>query len=709
MLNFLNPTVLFALAAAAIPLLIHLFNRRKIKQISFSTIHFLKKLEKKQMRNLRIRQLLLLILRTLIMVFLILAFARPTLKSGAGSLLAERTPIEAVILLDNSLSLNEVQMTGTLLKELQQSFDDLQTVFQIGDRITVLQATDPLKELTRQENYQAGLWERVKRKLQPNYLKSNLHRGIISAVELLRQSPYYNREIYIISDFQKSALSSEDVTQVREQVERNNIRVFAIPISHHNLENISVDSVEVVNRLIEKNQVLKLETFLNNHHPNEHLTTMASVLLNGKRVAQRNITLESQKVSQAPFQLTLTENGFVEGEVQIESDGLIEDNRRFFNFYVPKKIRILHFLPDGNSNSYIPFIIRPAESRGIFEYSSDVQLKWSDYDFRDFDIVIIENLRELPANFRQRLKNFSEQGGGVVIIPGENLVLPRYQEFLQDMGLGTIIELKGTPGEKDQFLTLTGVQWENTIFEGLFESREKQFGPIEVYSGYRVRPAPEAETLISLSDGSPFLLLRKGNRGTTMFFASALHTDWTELPVKGFVVPLTYRSIYYMGTRKVVDRISIRSGETFRQRFTDLEPPFDFKLKAAGEEEIKLTPEFRGADVLLKIENTEQPGNYRILHNDQTLTVFSVNPWKEESQMVFYSEKELNSILSNLLIIADRSAAEQLILQSRFGKELWKHFLLIAIILLFLEMVIARTGSKKEFVKSEVQEMALRV
>ncbi len=163
-----------------------------------------------------------------------------------------------------------------------------------------------------------------------------------------------------------------------------------------------------------------------------------------------------------------------------------------------------------------------------------------------------------------------------------------------------------------------------------------------------------------------------------------------------------------MGTRKISDRRSILCGESFQQVFTELEPPFNFKLIGAGEREIKLTPQFKGADILLKIENIEQPGNYRILHNDQTLTIFSVNSWPQESQMDFYSEEELGNIFANGFVINDYTQANEIVLQSRFGKELWKQFLFIAILLLIVEMIIARTGTKKEFASAKVPEPALK-
>jgi hypothetical protein len=431
---------------------------------------------------------------------------------------------------------------------------------------------------------------------------------------------------------------------------------------------------------------------------------MESVLLNNKRVAQKNVILANSKIAQNQFQLTLTENGFIEGEIQIESDALNEDNRRFFNFHIPEKIKILHFVPGVDLHSFLPLIISPAENRGIFGYTKSVSLKWSDFNFKDYDIILLEGLREIPSNLAQRLTNFAIQGGGIVIIPGPDIVIPQYQKVMQDLGIGSILELNGTLGKTEQFLTISKIEWDNIIFEGLFDTQQKQFNPIEVYAYYKIKPAPQTETLIQLSEGSPFLVLKTLKQGSAAFISSALNTEWSELPLKGFVIPLMYRLIYYMGSRKVLDRQSILCGESYKQLFTDLEPPYNFKLIGPNETEIKLTPNFKGTDVLLKVDNVEEPGNYRITHNDQTLTVFSVNPWKEESQMDFFSNDELEKLIPNTYVIDDYNKASEIILQNRFGKELWKHFLFFAIILLLIEMIVARTGSKKELKKATVEE-----
>lgn len=695
-LSFLNPLILYALAAVAIPFLIHLLNRRKIKRISFSTIQFLKRLEKKQMRNLRIRQILLLIIRTAIILLLVTAFARPTLDSSGGGLISERGPIEAVILLDNSLSLNEARLTGSLLENLRQNFSALEPVFQSGDRISIIQTGKPQQIIIKQENYEATVWERVRQKLQPNYLKSDLDNGLATALDLLKNSVYSSREIYVLSDFQKSALQSNQFANLLEQPDFQNIKIFNIPIFHENLENISIDSVEVVNRLIEINQQLRIKTYLHNHHPQKNITTLASVILNGNRVGQQQVSIPPGQQKEVLFQVTLTENGFVQGRVETESDALQEDNRRYFNFYVPNKIKTLHIIPAADFESFIPLIIQPANQRGIFDYHSEVIANWSSRNFMDYDMLIVEGLNQLPETFVLRLKSFIERGGGALVIPGEKIVTPQYARFFDNFSIGKLAELRGNPNSKDQFLTLKDVEWKHPIFEGLFENPLSKINPIEVYASYRIRPARNTENLLNLSDRSPLLLQSNKDKGTLFFLTTPLSPAWSQLPIKGFVVPLIYRMVYYAGTRKIKDRQSVRCGEIFQQQFSNLEAPFDFKMVGRSDTDVRLSPRFRGSNIFLEMRETEIPGNYRLLNNANTLGVLSVNPWKEESQMDFYSAEDLQTILPNSNFLNATDNLVEAVRNNRFGKELWKYFLIAAFIFLIIEMIVARTGAKQE-------------
>src|SRR5579871_3193963 len=102
-MTFLNPFALFALVAASFPVLFHLFAQRRARRVEFSSIRFLKQLEKRSMRKVKLRQILLLILRTLLIAFLVLAFSRPALRGFLGGFFgASHANTTAVVLFDNS-------------------------------------------------------------------------------------------------------------------------------------------------------------------------------------------------------------------------------------------------------------------------------------------------------------------------------------------------------------------------------------------------------------------------------------------------------------------------------------------------------------------------------------------------------------------------------------------------------------------------------
>src|ERR1700722_16646026 len=103
---FLNSAFLAALGLVAIPLLIHLIRRRKLRVIQWAAMEFLLQSQRKQKRRLQIEEIILLLLRMLIVALAALAFARPVLRSLGIPLLSQNSRVYAIIVLDNSYSMD---------------------------------------------------------------------------------------------------------------------------------------------------------------------------------------------------------------------------------------------------------------------------------------------------------------------------------------------------------------------------------------------------------------------------------------------------------------------------------------------------------------------------------------------------------------------------------------------------------------------------
>ena len=106
-LTFLQPALLWGLALAGIPILLHLLQRRRFKVRRWAAMEFLRASVRRSSRRLRIEQWLLLLVRTLILICAALALARPVWYSPRWGWLGSRAAAQVVVVLDDSYSMGQ--------------------------------------------------------------------------------------------------------------------------------------------------------------------------------------------------------------------------------------------------------------------------------------------------------------------------------------------------------------------------------------------------------------------------------------------------------------------------------------------------------------------------------------------------------------------------------------------------------------------------
>ncbi len=120
-MSFLFPTALAMAVAVAIPLLLHLRRTPTERRIAFPAIRYLRQAERSRSRALRLRDILLMALRTGAIALVALAAAGPLVgRGGAG----EHPPTDVAIVLDNSASTGRIldnRVGFELLREMALS------------------------------------------------------------------------------------------------------------------------------------------------------------------------------------------------------------------------------------------------------------------------------------------------------------------------------------------------------------------------------------------------------------------------------------------------------------------------------------------------------------------------------------------------------------------------------------------------------------
>ena len=135
-MGFLAPLWLLAGAAAAVPLLIHLMRRRAGARIEFPAVRYLVRAEREHSRDLRLRNLLLMILRVAAVLLITLAAAHPIIRmAGAG-----HAPTALAIVLDNSLSTSAVVGGRPVLQQLQARAREVIRRASASDRLWLVTA-----------------------------------------------------------------------------------------------------------------------------------------------------------------------------------------------------------------------------------------------------------------------------------------------------------------------------------------------------------------------------------------------------------------------------------------------------------------------------------------------------------------------------------------------------------------------------------------
>ena len=201
---FLNPAVLFGLVAATIPVIIHLFNLRKLKKIEFSTLVFLKELQKNKIRKIKLKQWILLALRVLIILFAVMAFARPALQSVkiGGTTSAAKTT--AIFILDDTFSMSVVDQKGSYFNQAKEIINQVISQLQEGDEVGLILVSKPDID----EKLTSNLAEFIKRteQIDLSFATGDINSAIVKASQIISESKNFNKEIYVLSDFQKNKI-----------------------------------------------------------------------------------------------------------------------------------------------------------------------------------------------------------------------------------------------------------------------------------------------------------------------------------------------------------------------------------------------------------------------------------------------------------------------------------------------------------------------
>jgi len=137
-MNFFAASFLTASVAIAGPTLIHLLNRRRYRTQPWAAMQFLRNAVKRNRRAVQIRDFVLLALRTLAVLFFVLAMSRPYWVGSGSQVYQNNEPVHAVIVVDNSLSMGYTSAQTSLLEEAKEQISEFIELLPAGSEISII-------------------------------------------------------------------------------------------------------------------------------------------------------------------------------------------------------------------------------------------------------------------------------------------------------------------------------------------------------------------------------------------------------------------------------------------------------------------------------------------------------------------------------------------------------------------------------------------
>lgn len=515
-LSFLSPLFLIAAAAAAVPILLHLFHRKTEVVIDFPAVRLLTRAPAQQHRRRRLRELVLLALRVAALVLLALSFARPYF---AGAVAPESAPL-TVIAVDRSMSLSAPgQMDGARAAARRTvdaapsahalalvAFADAAEVMvaPTTDRAAVRAAIDGIAAVARGTRYRTAL---------------------ARAGEIIGAR---DGRVVVVTDLQQSGWDANDEGGLPDGVA---VEVAAVAPPRGNLAITSADRHD--RRVIATVQ----------NYGNADASTTVRLWLGGTVVAQRDLTVAPLAAADVELAAPLPRTG--QAEVRIDDPiGYQLDNLRTLSLEPPSAIPVAVIVADPTGASGGLYLERALNvAGGGREFRVEVidgaaLTKWAQDDLNRSAVVFVLGTRTLSRGGREMVRAYLAGGGHVFVALGPMV------------DAGTLIDVLGvavtapTDAVRTPGATMVATDGRHPIFRP-FLNPSGALGDVQV-DQYRRLNDQQGTVLARFSGGDPALIEQAAGEGRLMLYTSDLDNEWSRFPLNAAFVPFVVETARYL-------------------------------------------------------------------------------------------------------------------------------------------------------------------
>jgi len=545
-MNFLHPEFLWLAPLVSAPILIHLLNRIRYRRQRWAAIEFLLNSDRRAVRRARLRQLLLMAMRTLLLAAALGVLAQPILRGGLAALLG--TSRRVAILVDSSASMSATDASGSAFDHAKKLAIDAvggmrRNARAIGGTFTVDYRT-PFREPLQDHGAVRAIIESAAITQAP----CNVPRAIATAAALLQRGGG-GGTIWLVTDLQAAGWRSDDSgawAKVRQALKRaGGPKIVVTDVAPHLSSNLFVADLRVSPAILVENDAPRLTAAVGFEGEGGTSADVA-LFLDGQRIDSCAVQFAEPGRADCVFNLPPLSKGLHTGRLELNPDALPADDR--FHFILRTATDVPLLVIDGapsrssfeGAADFLSLALRPSGhldgARSPFAAKRITLDQLGTVALSDFAAVFVVDVPRLTPEQAASLRQYVERGGLAVFFPGSHTDVPAWNaRAFPAVRIKGVVEPEGDKPIK--------IAWASPNHPLTASLPREGLDRVAISRMFSFDTDAQTQALLATDNGNVFLLRSQVGKGKVYTFAVSCQLDYSTLPFTPVFLLTIHRAV----------------------------------------------------------------------------------------------------------------------------------------------------------------------
>lgn len=712
-MTFLNPLLLIGALGLALPILAHLLNRFQVQHTDWAAMRFLNRNVRVRSRQIKLRDLLLLILRCVALLLLVFALSRPAWTSD--SILPGERRAGVVIALDSSFSMGHGSEGDTRFDRALKQVEVIRSKMTPGDPITLTLMGGEDRVILRNMAYDQQRFDEALAEVRVGPGTLNLVNEPKRIAELVADMEAPQKEVYLITDAQASDWKQPS-TQLREALADLGTKaaVYVVPVAGDST-NLAVTDLELVSGVLRKGTTARYRATVRNCGETPISSVAVQCRVDGVEIDRKVIPMIQAGSSESVSLFVPFHNaGATAITAEVSGDPLAADNVRRTVAVVRDRVSVL--CVDGSSGDAGRLVVAALMARADDAQSEDYSVRsvpWLSFpteDLTQVDVIVFTDVPEITEQQAEELEQFVRRGNGLVWFAGDAVKPAAWNERaanpetpLLPATLGTNIATRDSQGGgKPLDIDMP----DHAVCLPLLSLPEDLLSETRIMRVTEVTPSPNSFPILQLAgSGAPILIEQSLGRGQVFLWTTTAETTWNNMALTPVFPMVMQQIVTYLSGREFERPRSV--GDSLTLTYVDQPDASDAVFETPGGDSVTVPVREVGGQYVALLESAQEAGYYNARVSVQAPGVpIAVNVDPAESQVATLPETELRENIESLglAVVVGETELASAIETNRTGRSAWRIFMIGALIFLLTECLLADRMMSKNTRKRSTDE-----